>query len=193
MSLGCVSLLSSGLERLSDKTLHLSLKQPFLLWNRRPSQHLRRTLAASVPMNEDTHSTRQTLKMAPLQWVCRREERQTDIHTDRQTDRQADWADLSKKANELNFRKESCVHAQSCPTLCNPMVCSPPSSSGHGISQARILESAAISYSRGSSQPSASPASAGRWIHYHCTAWEAPQKRIATHRHPKTPDACGTS
>ena len=30
--------------------------------------------------------------------------------------------------------------AQSCPTLCNPMDCSPPSSSVHGILQARILE-----------------------------------------------------
>ena len=30
--------------------------------------------------------------------------------------------------------------AQSCPTLCNPMDCSPPGSSVHGILQARILE-----------------------------------------------------
>ena len=29
---------------------------------------------------------------------------------------------------------------KSCPTLCNPMDCSPPGSSVHGISQARILE-----------------------------------------------------
>ena len=28
---------------------------------------------------------------------------------------------------------------QSCPTLCDPMVCSPPASSDHGILQARIL------------------------------------------------------
>ena len=30
--------------------------------------------------------------------------------------------------------------AQSCLTLCNPMDCTPPSSSVHGILQARILE-----------------------------------------------------
>ena len=42
-----------------------------------------------------------------------------------------------------------CLAAQSCPTLCNPMDCSPPGSSGHGISQARILEWVAISFSRG--------------------------------------------
>ena len=33
-----------------------------------------------------------------------------------------------------------CAHAQLCLTLCNPMDCSPPGSSVHGISQARILE-----------------------------------------------------
>ena len=43
--------------------------------------------------------------------------------------------------------------AQSCLTLCNPMDCSPPGSSVHGILQARILEWVAISFSRGSSQP----------------------------------------
>ena len=46
-----------------------------------------------------------------------------------------------------------CVCAQSCLTLCNPMDCSLPGFSVHGISQARILEHVAISYSRGSSQP----------------------------------------
>ena len=43
--------------------------------------------------------------------------------------------------------------AQSCPTLCNPMGCSPPGSSVHGIFQTRILEWVAISFSRGSSGP----------------------------------------
>ena len=40
---------------------------------------------------------------------------------------------------------------QSCPTLCDPMDCSPPGSSVHGILQARILEWVAIPFSRGSS------------------------------------------
>ena len=43
--------------------------------------------------------------------------------------------------------------SQSCPTLCNPMDCSLPGFSVHGISQARILEGVAISFSRWSSQP----------------------------------------
>ena len=40
-------------------------------------------------------------------------------------------------------RKESEV-AQSCPTLCDPVACSLPGSSVHGILQARILEWVAI-------------------------------------------------
>ena len=44
------------------------------------------------------------------------------------------------------------VCTQSCSTLCYPMNCSPPGSSVHGISQARILDWIAISYSRGSSR-----------------------------------------
>ena len=40
---------------------------------------------------------------------------------------------------------------QSCPALCDPMDCSPPGSSIHGIFQARILEWVAVSFSRGSS------------------------------------------
>ena len=42
-----------------------------------------------------------------------------------------------------------CVCNRSCLTLCNPMDCSPPGSSVHGILQARMLEWAAISFSRG--------------------------------------------
>ena len=47
-----------------------------------------------------------------------------------------------------------CVHAkslESCP-VCSPMDCSPPDSSAHGISQARILEWVSMPSSRGSSR-----------------------------------------
>ena len=43
--------------------------------------------------------------------------------------------------------------AQSCLTLCDPMDCSSPGFSVHGILQARILEWFTISFSRGSSRP----------------------------------------
>ena len=58
----------------------------------------------------------------------------------------------SQRQYEIMKVSESEV-AQSCPTLCDPMDCSLPGSSVHGIFQARILEWAAISFSRGSSQP----------------------------------------
>ena len=50
---------------------------------------------------------------------------------------------------------ETHVHwvTQLCPTLCNPMDCSPLGSPVHGILQARILEWVAIPFSRGSPQP----------------------------------------
>ena len=48
---------------------------------------------------------------------------------------------------------ECMLVAQSCPTLCNAMDCSPPGSSVHGILQASIQEWAAISSSMGSSWP----------------------------------------
>ena len=53
----------------------------------------------------------------------------------------------------LSLSSEKVLVTQSCPSLCYPMHCSPPGSSVHGISQARILEWVAISFSRGSSKP----------------------------------------
>ena len=43
--------------------------------------------------------------------------------------------------------------AQPCLTICDPMDCSLPGSSVHGIFQARVLEWIAISFSSGSSRP----------------------------------------
>ena len=60
-----------------------------------------------------------------------------------------------------------CVCTWLCPTICDPMDRSPPGSSVHGISQARILE-VAISCSMGSSQPKDRThlSFIGRWILY---------------------------
>ena len=57
----------------------------------------------------------------------------------------------------LKWLMHACVCAKSlqlCLTLCDPMDCSPPGSSVHGILQSRILEWVAIPFSRGSSRPS---------------------------------------
>ena len=69
------------------------------------------------------------------------------------------WAD-SEEAGEKPRYIQGCskgqvicilkvIVAQSCLTLCNPMDCSLPGSSVHGILQARLLEWVAISFSRG--------------------------------------------
>ena len=52
----------------------------------------------------------------------------------------------------MKVKSESEV-AQSCPTPSNPLDCSPPGSSVHGIFQARVLEWGAIFYFRKPSQP----------------------------------------
>ena len=70
--------------------------------------------------------------------------------------------------------------ARSCPTVFDPMDCSLPGSSVHGIFQARVLEWVAISFSRGSSQPrdrSRVSLTVGRCF----TVWptrETPRKRM---------------
>ena len=56
-----------------------------------------------------------------------------------------DWA------TELNWYrwKVKVLVTQSCPAVCDPMDCSPPGSSVHGIHQPRMLNWVPISFSRG--------------------------------------------
>ena len=68
-----------------------------------------------------------------------------------------------------------CLVAESCPTLCGLMDCSPTGSSVRAISQARILKQVAISFSRGSSWPRdrtrvSSVPCTGRWVQPRCAA-----------------------
>ena len=57
------------------------------------------------------------------------------------------WA---AKSRWVSLWKVKVFAAQSCPTLCDPMDCSPPGSFVCGSFQARILECVAIPFSRGS-------------------------------------------
>ena len=71
-----------------------------------------------------------------------------------------------------------CSVAQLCTTLCDPMDCSPPGSSIHGILQARILEGVVISSSGRSFQsrdwtPVSCVSCTGRLILYNWATWEA--------------------
>ena len=63
----------------------------------------------------------------------------------------------------LNYQVKWSEVAQSCPTLCDPMDCSLPGFSVHGIFQARVLEWVAISFSRESSW-------LRDWTHVSCIA-----------------------
>ena len=89
------------------------------------------------------------------------------------------WTCLSDARN-THSHLPYCVYvcAPLCPTLCNPMDCSPPGSSTHGFSQAWILEWVAISYSRESSWPKdwthiSCVSWIGRWVLYLSATWEA--------------------
>ena len=77
---------------------------------------------------------------------------------------------------ENQFLRAVCVLIQSCLTLCNPTNSSTPSSSVHGIFQARSLEWVAMSSSRGSSQPRDGNqiSCVGRWVLYHWATTGAP-------------------
>ena len=70
-----------------------------------------------------------------------------------QTSTKKNLGKKKKKTNKKATTSSACVRAQSCPSLCDPMDCSLPGSSVHGILQARILEWVAYPFSRGSSQP----------------------------------------
>ena len=74
----------------------------------------------------------------------------------------------------LCFSQSVSSVTQSCPTLCDPTDCSLPTSSVHGISQARTLEWVVISVSRGSSQPrdQTQVSCLGRQILYHWASRE---------------------
>ena len=68
--------------------------------------------------------------------------------------------------------KRCMLSLQSCPTLCDPMDCSPSSSPVHGILQARTLQWVAIPFSRGSLWPRdwthvSYVSYIGRWVLYH--------------------------
>ena len=69
-----------------------------------------------------------------------------------------------------------CAHARSVmSSLCNPMDGCPLDFSIHGISQTRILEQVAISYSRGSSQ-------ARDWTHVSCISCIGRGRHILHHQ-----------
>ena len=87
-----------------------------------------------------------------------------------------------------------CLVAKSCSTLCDPMDSSLTGSSVHGISQIRILEWVAISFSRGSSQLRDQTCifCISRWILYHWAIREACMNYAAAAAAAKSLQSCLT-
>ena len=77
----------------------------------------------------------------------------TDKETEAQTGQGHCLSELYMKMPDTVLASTEAKSLQSWLTLCNPMDCSPPGSSVHGILQARILEWVAIPSFRGSSCP----------------------------------------
>ena len=104
------------------------------------------------------------------------------------------WNPISNSfPKRIPLRTDLPVHAghcrlvtQSCLTHCNAMDCSPPGSSVHEISQTKLLEWVAMSFSRGSSQPrdQTHVTCIGRWILYYWTTREAYPCRLSTPNPP---------
>ena len=61
--------------------------------------------------------------------------------------RQENWSGLPFPSPMMKVKSESEI-AQSCQTPSNPMDCSAPGSSVHGVFQARVLEWGAIAFSQ---------------------------------------------
>ena len=58
----------------------------------------------------------------------------------REWERMRCWDGITDSTGHESEQTLSVLFAQSCPTLCDPIDCSPPGSSVHGILQARILD-----------------------------------------------------
>ena len=92
-------------------------------------------------------------------------------------DRKINYIVVCATIAKTEIKYKICICAQSHPTLWDPMDCSLPGSSSYGISQARIMEWVAISFSRGSSLPRDQThiSCIGRWVLYHWAPREAPK------------------
>ena len=88
--------------------------------------------------NAVTHTLAAGSSNATLMYLPKRDEdRETSVGNNSHVHKQESGSEVS----------------QSCLILCDPMDCSLPGSSIHGIFQARTMEWGAIAFSRGSSQP----------------------------------------
>ena len=86
-------------------------------------------------------------------WRKQKVEQNVKERVKKNTKRMCKYIETKMSKLAVTFPMKWSEVTQSCPTLCNSMDGNLPGSMVHGIFQARILEWAAISLSRGSSQP----------------------------------------
>ena len=139
------------------------------------------TILSSLPVyhGDSPHRPVCWLWSGPSVYMWTSSQDSNSLKADSESNTPSSCLSMSKLSECTYIYKLEVVVTQSCPTLYYPMDCSPPGSSVHRISQARILEWVAISFSRGSSWPwdwtwDFSVSSFGRGILYHRTTWEAP-------------------
>ena len=107
-----------------------------------------RNIQNAVPSQEQVkaeQTEKSTMLLRSMGW------RDKQVNTGNHSSPEQKFISRNLHRNQCHGESESEV-AQSCLTLRDPMDCSPPGSSAHGIFQARVLEWVAISFSRGSSQ-----------------------------------------
>ena len=88
------------------------------------------------------------------------------------------YRQFTEKEIQVALKHKKICLTQSCPTLCDPVDCSPPGSSVHGHLQARILEWVAIPFSKGSSQPGNLSLLHCRQILYHLSPQGSPEGTV---------------
>ena len=105
------------------------------------------TLCDPMDCSLSGSSVHEILQARVLEWLA--------IFLSRRSSRPRNQTRVSHIAGRCLLSEPPCMKwsevAQSCPTLCDPIDCSLPGSSVHGIFQAIVLEWIAISFSRGSS------------------------------------------
>ena len=128
-------------ESLVAQTLALKFKITEASWKRKQMKFSRDNSIKGLQCRRRNINREVVLKQSRMQYLIR------EVHVKCQGS--------SVEKNYISPWFKSCYvkSFQLCLTLCNPMDCSPPGSSVHGIFQARILEGVARPSSRGSSPP----------------------------------------
>ena len=148
--------MSEFLININHYPLHFSIHPDGLLESAQIQMHVNLKSLISTPDNHRTHNLLEYIQIIFKSWSCScccwvesvRPHRQQPTRLPRP------WDSPGKNTGvgchfllQCMIVKSESEVAQSCPTLHDPMDCSPPGSSVHGVFQARVLEWVAIAFS----------------------------------------------